>query len=145
MVKQFFRTLPSMFSGDINALRTILLYHINNGVFIGGGLESGVTNMLRSLQGSNLRVMYVSIEGSSRQTKKAKLRKLLIPRQRNIGLFLMDFPFGDNVDPRCSPHPLTSRQKYTLTRTQRFAKPIYTVNSFATSTDQCVSIKLIKT
>ncbi|KAM9853141.1 periostin, osteoblast specific factor b [Aulostomus maculatus] len=42
---------------DINALRTILLYHINNGVFIGGGLETGVTNLLKSLQGSNLRVM----------------------------------------------------------------------------------------
>lgn len=47
--------------GDINALRTILLYHINNGIFIGGGLEAGVTNLLKSLQGSNLRVMYVSI------------------------------------------------------------------------------------
>ncbi|XP_044210774.1 periostin, osteoblast specific factor b isoform X1 [Thunnus albacares] len=42
---------------DINALRTILLYHINNGIFIGGGLESGVTNLLKSLQGSNLKVM----------------------------------------------------------------------------------------
>ncbi|XP_060902982.1 periostin, osteoblast specific factor b [Labrus mixtus] len=42
---------------DINALRTILLYHFNNGVFIGGGLEAGVTNLLKSLQGSNLKVM----------------------------------------------------------------------------------------
>uniref|UniRef100_A0A3B4BEL1 Uncharacterized protein n=1 Tax=Periophthalmus magnuspinnatus TaxID=409849 RepID=A0A3B4BEL1_9GOBI len=42
---------------DINALRTILLYHFNNGVFIGGGLEMGVTNLLKSLQGSNLRVI----------------------------------------------------------------------------------------
>ncbi|XP_008307255.2 periostin, osteoblast specific factor b isoform X2 [Cynoglossus semilaevis] len=50
----------SLLKSDINALRTILLYHINNGVFIGGGLESGVTNMLRSLQGSNLRVMYAN-------------------------------------------------------------------------------------
>uniref|UniRef100_I3JDQ3 Periostin, osteoblast specific factor b n=1 Tax=Oreochromis niloticus TaxID=8128 RepID=I3JDQ3_ORENI len=40
---------------DINALRTILLYHINNGIFIGGGLEPGVTNLLKSLQGSNLK------------------------------------------------------------------------------------------
>lgn len=48
-------------SGDINALRTILLYHINNGIFIGGGLEAGVTNLLKSLQGSNLKVMFVSI------------------------------------------------------------------------------------
>ncbi|XP_037631585.1 periostin, osteoblast specific factor b isoform X1 [Sebastes umbrosus] len=47
----------SLLKSDINALRTILLYHINNGVFIGGGLEAGVTNLLKSLQGSNLRVM----------------------------------------------------------------------------------------
>lgn len=42
---------------DMNALRTILLYHFNNGVFIGGGLEMGVTNLLKSLQGSNLKVI----------------------------------------------------------------------------------------
>lgn len=48
-------------SADVNALRNILLFHINNGIFIGGGLESGVTNLLRSLQGSNLKVMFVSI------------------------------------------------------------------------------------
>uniref|UniRef100_A0A8C4I7J1 Periostin, osteoblast specific factor b n=1 Tax=Dicentrarchus labrax TaxID=13489 RepID=A0A8C4I7J1_DICLA len=44
-----------LLKGDINALRTILLYHINNGIFIGGGLETGVTNLLKSLQGSNLK------------------------------------------------------------------------------------------
>ncbi|XP_055004003.1 periostin, osteoblast specific factor b isoform X2 [Boleophthalmus pectinirostris] len=42
---------------DVNALRTILLYHFNNGAYIGGGLEMGVTNLLKSLQGSNLRVI----------------------------------------------------------------------------------------
>uniref|UniRef100_A0A3B3RA96 Periostin, osteoblast specific factor b n=1 Tax=Paramormyrops kingsleyae TaxID=1676925 RepID=A0A3B3RA96_9TELE len=42
---------------DVNALRTILLYHISNGIFIGGGLEGGVTNLLKSLQGNNLRVL----------------------------------------------------------------------------------------
>nr|XP_033486934.1 periostin, osteoblast specific factor b isoform X4 [Epinephelus lanceolatus] len=47
----------NLLKSDINALRTILLYHINKGVFIGGGLESGVTNLLKSLQGSNLKVM----------------------------------------------------------------------------------------
>uniref|UniRef100_UPI0037E81E0D periostin, osteoblast specific factor b isoform X1 n=1 Tax=Semicossyphus pulcher TaxID=241346 RepID=UPI0037E81E0D len=46
-----------LLKSDINALRTILLYHINNGIFIGGGLEGGVTNLLKSLQGSNLKVM----------------------------------------------------------------------------------------
>uniref|UniRef100_A0A672GPF4 Periostin n=1 Tax=Salarias fasciatus TaxID=181472 RepID=A0A672GPF4_SALFA len=49
-----------LLKSDINALRTILLYHINNGIFIGGGLESGVTNLLKSLQGSNLRVMFAN-------------------------------------------------------------------------------------
>uniref|UniRef100_A0A3B3R9D6 Periostin, osteoblast specific factor b n=1 Tax=Paramormyrops kingsleyae TaxID=1676925 RepID=A0A3B3R9D6_9TELE len=40
--------------------KTILLYHISNGIFIGGGLEGGVTNLLKSLQGNNLRVLLVS-------------------------------------------------------------------------------------
>uniref|UniRef100_A0A8C2ZQ44 Periostin, osteoblast specific factor b n=1 Tax=Cyclopterus lumpus TaxID=8103 RepID=A0A8C2ZQ44_CYCLU len=50
----------SLLKSDINALRTILLYHFNNGIFIGGGLETGVTNLLKSLQGSNLRVMFAN-------------------------------------------------------------------------------------
>uniref|UniRef100_A0A4W6DXV1 Periostin, osteoblast specific factor b n=1 Tax=Lates calcarifer TaxID=8187 RepID=A0A4W6DXV1_LATCA len=45
----------ALLKSDVNALRTILLYHINNGIFIGGGLETGVTNLLKSLQGSNLK------------------------------------------------------------------------------------------
>ncbi|XP_077955893.1 periostin, osteoblast specific factor b isoform X3 [Gasterosteus aculeatus] len=47
----------TLLKSDMNALRTILLYHFNNGIVIGGGLETGVTNLLKSLQGSNLRVM----------------------------------------------------------------------------------------
>ena len=43
----------------MNALRTVLLYNFSNGVFIGGGLEPGVTNLLKSLMGSNLRVLSV--------------------------------------------------------------------------------------
>ncbi|XP_053279569.1 periostin, osteoblast specific factor b isoform X2 [Pleuronectes platessa] len=50
----------SLLKGDMNALRTILLYHVSNGVFIGGGLETGVTNLLKSLQGSNLRLMFAN-------------------------------------------------------------------------------------
>ncbi|XP_061733468.1 periostin, osteoblast specific factor b isoform X1 [Nerophis ophidion] len=49
-----------LLKSDINALRTILLYHINNGIFIGGGLEPGVTNLLKSLQGSNLKVKFAN-------------------------------------------------------------------------------------
>ncbi|XP_047450819.1 periostin, osteoblast specific factor b isoform X2 [Mugil cephalus] len=47
----------NLLKSDINALRTILLYHVTNGIFIGDGLEPGVTNLFKSLQGSNLKVM----------------------------------------------------------------------------------------
>lgn len=49
----------SRVAGDVNALRVILLYHFSNGIFINGGLEGGVTNMLKTLQGNNLRVFSV--------------------------------------------------------------------------------------
>lgn len=45
--------------GDVNVLRTILLYHFSNGVFINGGLEGGVTNLLKTIQGHNLQVLSV--------------------------------------------------------------------------------------
>lgn len=48
-------------AGDVNALRVILLYHFSNGIFINGGLEGGVTNMLKTLQGKNLHVFSVCI------------------------------------------------------------------------------------
>ncbi|XP_041849788.1 periostin, osteoblast specific factor b isoform X2 [Melanotaenia boesemani] len=50
----------NLLKGNINALRTILLYHFSNGVFIGGGLEGGVTNLLKSLQGSNLKMIFAN-------------------------------------------------------------------------------------
>uniref|UniRef100_A0A8K9WP57 Periostin n=1 Tax=Oncorhynchus mykiss TaxID=8022 RepID=A0A8K9WP57_ONCMY len=50
----------ALLRGNMNALRTILLYHFSNGVFIGGGLETGVTNLLKSLQGNNLRVLHAN-------------------------------------------------------------------------------------
>ncbi|KAJ3591385.1 hypothetical protein NHX12_009330 [Muraenolepis orangiensis] len=50
----------TLLKSDMNALRTILLYHFNNGIFIGGGLETGVINLLKSLQGSNLRVVFAN-------------------------------------------------------------------------------------
>lgn len=46
-------------TGDQNALRIILLYHFSNGIFINGGLEGGVTNLLKTLQGNNLQVLSV--------------------------------------------------------------------------------------
>ncbi|KAK2846735.1 hypothetical protein Q5P01_009734 [Channa striata] len=50
------KTDIDLLKGDINALRTMLLYHITPSVFIGGGLEAGATNLIKSFQGSNLKV-----------------------------------------------------------------------------------------
>ncbi|XP_052371036.1 periostin-like [Oncorhynchus keta] len=47
----------TLLASDVNALRTILLYHFSNGVFINGGLEGGVTNLLKTIQGHNLQVL----------------------------------------------------------------------------------------
>uniref|UniRef100_A0A8C1BRM0 Periostin n=1 Tax=Cyprinus carpio carpio TaxID=630221 RepID=A0A8C1BRM0_CYPCA len=50
----------TLLKSDINALRAILLYHFSNGVFINGGLEGGVTNLLKTIQGNNLQVLSVN-------------------------------------------------------------------------------------
>ncbi|XP_008295902.1 periostin isoform X2 [Stegastes partitus] len=50
----------ALLKSDVNALRTILLYHFSNGVFINGGLEGGVTNLLKTFQGNNLQVISVN-------------------------------------------------------------------------------------
>ncbi|XP_059207410.1 periostin-like [Centropristis striata] len=50
----------TLLTSDVNALRVILLYHFSNGIFINGGLEGGVTNLLKTLQGNNLQVMSVN-------------------------------------------------------------------------------------
>ncbi|XP_051256908.1 periostin isoform X3 [Dicentrarchus labrax] len=50
----------ALLKSDLNALRIILLYHFSNGVFINGGLEGGVTNLLKTLQGNNLQVISVN-------------------------------------------------------------------------------------
>ncbi|XP_070826296.1 periostin, osteoblast specific factor b isoform X3 [Chaetodon trifascialis] len=65
----------ALLKSDINALRTILLYHFNNGITIGGGLETGVTNLLKSLQGSNLRVIFAnnSMQVNSVQVPKSDM------------------------------------------------------------------------
>ncbi|XP_028655106.1 periostin-like isoform X1 [Erpetoichthys calabaricus] len=49
-----------LLTSDINTLRTILLYHFSNGVFIGGGMELGVTNLLKTIQGNNLMVKAIN-------------------------------------------------------------------------------------
>uniref|UniRef100_A0A668U5N6 Periostin, osteoblast specific factor a n=1 Tax=Oreochromis aureus TaxID=47969 RepID=A0A668U5N6_OREAU len=47
---------------DMALLRSenILLYHFSNGTFINGGLEGGVTNLLKTFQGKNLQVKSVN-------------------------------------------------------------------------------------
>nr|XP_057942862.1 periostin-like isoform X2 [Doryrhamphus excisus] len=50
----------TLLKSDLNVLRTILLYHVGHGIFINGGLEGGVTNLLKTLQGRNLQVMSVN-------------------------------------------------------------------------------------
>uniref|UniRef100_A0A667Y918 Periostin n=1 Tax=Myripristis murdjan TaxID=586833 RepID=A0A667Y918_9TELE len=50
----------NLLTSDANALRTILLYHFSNGIFINGGLEGGVTNLLKTIQGNNLQVLSVN-------------------------------------------------------------------------------------
>ncbi|XP_072230452.1 periostin-like [Leuresthes tenuis] len=49
-----------LLKSNLNDLRTILLYHFSNGIFINGGLEGGVTNLLKTLQGNNLQVKSVN-------------------------------------------------------------------------------------
>ncbi|XP_068600896.1 periostin-like isoform X2 [Brachionichthys hirsutus] len=56
LTKEDFELLKS----DLNALRIILLYHFSNGIFINGGLEGGVTNLLKTVQGNNLQVKSVN-------------------------------------------------------------------------------------
>ncbi|XP_076876243.1 periostin isoform X2 [Brachyhypopomus gauderio] len=50
----------ALLTSDINTLRTILLYHFTNGIFINGGLENSVTNILTTLQGNNLQLLSVN-------------------------------------------------------------------------------------
>ncbi|XP_044141097.1 periostin isoform X2 [Bufo gargarizans] len=45
---------------DRVALQNILLYHLVPGVFIGGGFEPGVMNIVKSLQGSNIIIKLIN-------------------------------------------------------------------------------------
>ncbi|KAG7322412.1 hypothetical protein KOW79_013758 [Hemibagrus wyckioides] len=49
-----------LLTSDLNVLRTILLYHFSSGIFINGGIEGGVTNLLKTIQGNNLQVLSVN-------------------------------------------------------------------------------------
>lgn len=47
-------------AGDKNALQNIILYHLTPGVYIGKGFEPGVTNILKTTQGSKIYLKGVS-------------------------------------------------------------------------------------
>ncbi|MEE6472386.1 hypothetical protein FKM82_009601 [Ascaphus truei] len=82
---------------DKVALQNILLYHLTQGVFIGSGFESGVTNILKSLQGSKIMVKTIndSISVNEVISKEADLManngvihvvdKLLFPADAPLG------------------------------------------------------------
>ncbi|TNN01104.1 hypothetical protein fugu_010486 [Takifugu bimaculatus] len=67
----------TLLKSDITALRTILLYHFNKGIFIGGGLENGVTNLFKSLQGNNIKVIFAN--------KTMQVNSLQIPESDIMG------------------------------------------------------------
>ncbi|KAM9320579.1 periostin isoform 2-T2 [Gastrophryne carolinensis] len=79
------------------ALQNILLYHLAPGVFIGGGFEPGVTNIVKSLQGTNIMFKLVndSISVNGLLSKESDLMatngvvhvvdKLLFPADATVG------------------------------------------------------------
>ncbi|XP_069061601.1 periostin isoform X2 [Pleurodeles waltl] len=79
------------------ALQNIILYHLTKGVFIGGGFEDGVTNILKSIQGGKHMVKYVnnslSINGVSSLESDLMasngvvhvVNKLLFPADLSVG------------------------------------------------------------
>uniref|UniRef100_A0A3Q2ZAI8 Periostin n=1 Tax=Hippocampus comes TaxID=109280 RepID=A0A3Q2ZAI8_HIPCM len=87
----------TLLKSDPTALRTILLYHVARGIFINGGLEGGVTNLLKTLQGRNLHVLSVnnSIHVNSMDVPKSDLMATngVIHVVNNL-LYPADLPVG---------------------------------------------------
>ncbi|XP_062872312.1 periostin, osteoblast specific factor b [Trichomycterus rosablanca] len=87
----------TLLKSDPNALKAILLYHFSKGVIIGGGLESGVTNLLKSLQGGYLKVMFANdgMKVNSVQVPKSDLMASngVIHIVKNL-LYPEDIPVG---------------------------------------------------
>ncbi|TSX58285.1 Periostin [Bagarius yarrelli] len=82
---------------DKNILRMFLLYHFSNGIVINEGLESGVTNMFKSIQGHHLQVLSAnnSINVNSVNVKENELMAAngVIHIVRNV-LYPADLPVG---------------------------------------------------
>ncbi|XP_051966414.1 periostin, osteoblast specific factor b [Xyrauchen texanus] len=84
----------SLLKSDVNALRAILLYHFSRGVFIGGGLESRVTNLLKSLQGSNLKVLYAN---ESMQVNTVKVPESDLMATNGVIHFVRSLLFPEDI------------------------------------------------
>ncbi|XP_041116219.1 periostin-like isoform X2 [Polyodon spathula] len=86
-------------TSDPNALRTILLYHLSNGIFIGDGMEGGVTNLLKSIQGSNLMVKQVNntiVVNEVKAVKNDVMATNGVIHVVNSLLYPADIPVGNN-------------------------------------------------
>lgn len=85
---------PPSLTGDLNALRSILLYHFSNGIFINGGLEGGVTNLLKTLQGNNLQVLSVRKAATELSFQTILKEKDLMPKIKvSFSYFCFQFSF----------------------------------------------------
>lgn len=84
---------------DKNALRHILLYHLLKGVYIGDGIEYGVTNVLKSYQGSRLMIKLVNNTMLVNNVKAKELDLLAnngVIHVVNCLLFPKDLPVGSD-------------------------------------------------
>ncbi|KAK1800393.1 hypothetical protein P4O66_005630, partial [Electrophorus voltai] len=90
VTEQDMKTLTS----DINALRIILLYHFSNGIFISGGLEGSVTNLLETMQGNNLQMLSWPEPYLDLPTASMKENANEIPEKQRAFLPLTDLPVG---------------------------------------------------
>ncbi|KAG8452763.1 hypothetical protein GDO86_004523, partial [Hymenochirus boettgeri] len=83
---------------DKVALQNILLYHLAPGVFIGGGFEPGVTNILKSLQGSKIMVKSIndslSVNGVAAKNSDLMATNGVIHTVDKL-LFPSDVPLGN--------------------------------------------------
>ncbi|XP_067842006.1 periostin-like isoform X2 [Heptranchias perlo] len=86
-------------TSDKNALRHILLYHLLKGVYIGGGIEYGVTNVLKSYQGSRVMIKLVNNTMLVNNVKSKETDLMAnngVIHVVNSLLFPKDLPVGSN-------------------------------------------------
>ncbi|XP_043548037.1 periostin-like isoform X1 [Chiloscyllium plagiosum] len=84
-------------TSDKNALRHILLYHLLKGIYVGGGIEYGVTNVLKSYQGSRLMVKLANntmLVNNVKSTESDLMANNGVIHVVNSLLFPKDLPVG---------------------------------------------------